>query len=294
MKNKLLIILFFSVVGSSWLCRAQEQQSTERSSLLWKIESDTMETPSYLFGTMHLIPREKFFFPDTLDTLITHSDQLVMEIGGLDEQMKAMKLMMLDSGNVFDYFTEAQRDSLFDFSQEKLGYNEEQMRAMFGKMKPMVLLQMMTKQAFGESPASYEMKISTIAKQNEIPVAGLETVEEQVGIFDQLSMEEQVQMVMETMADTSGNEQMERMIEMYLEQDIDELFQFTRQAEFGGPSFEDDFILTRNKNWIPQLIALMNGKKQLFVAVGAAHLGGEKGVVQLLRESGFKLTPVHL
>ena len=294
MKNKLLLNTVLLFLMLSWNSNAQNISSSEKTSLLWKIESDTMETTSYLFGTMHLIPREKFFFPDTLDSLVTHSDQLVMEIGGLEEQMKAVKFMMLDSGNVFDYFSKAQRDSLFNYSKEKLGYTEEQMRAMFGKMKPMVIMQMLTKEAFGESPASYEMTISTIAKQNEIPVLGLETIEEQVAIFDRLSMEEQVQMVMDAMADTSGNNQMDQLIVMYLSQDIDKLYEFTSQSELGGPSFEDDFIINRNQKWIPQLIEFMHGSNQLFIAVGAAHLGGENGLVELLREQGLRLTPVEL
>ena len=274
---------------------SQDTTSTDRtSSLLWEISGKKVKSPSYIFGTMHLIPKDQFLFPESLQEKVRNADLLVMEIGGLSEQMKGMQLMMLDEGNLFDFFSEDQADSIYDYSEENLGYSEEQLNTMFGKMKPFVLIQLMTKNAFGESPASYEMSLEKIAKEKEIPVEGLETIEEQMALFDSIPMEDQVEMVMSSLrnADSSAVET-QKLIDAYLEQDIDALHRYMQQSESNMETFEDDFLNKRNENWVPQIKKFVK-KNKIFIAVGAGHLGGEKGVIELLRKEGYTLTPVEL
>src|SRR5690554_5249786 len=93
MKNTFLLLstLIFAVHFGI----AQEAPTT---SLLWEITGKKVKSPSYVFGTMHMIPNDDFLFPETLEEKVKESEILVMEIGGLSEQMKAMHLMMLDSG----------------------------------------------------------------------------------------------------------------------------------------------------------------------------------------------------
>ena len=89
----------------------------EESSLLWKITGPDMESESYLFGTMHLIEKEYFLFPKKLQKLVSKTDQLVMEIAGLPNQMDAMKYVMLDEGSFFDFFNEAQTDTILRWAK---------------------------------------------------------------------------------------------------------------------------------------------------------------------------------
>lgn len=288
----LLMLTLFTNLFSGF---SQDTTSTERtSSLLWEISGKKVKSPSYIFGTMHLIPKDQFLFPKSLQEKVEEADLLVMEIGGLSEQMKGMQLMMLEEGNLFDFFSEEQADSIYTYSEENLGYTEEQLNLMFGKMKPFVLIQLMTKDAFGENPASYEMSLEKIAKEKEITVEGLETIEEQMALFDSIPMEDQVEMVMSSLrnADSSAVET-QKLIDAYLKQDIDALHDYMQQSESNMETFEDDFLNTRNKNWIPQIKKFVK-KNKTFIAVGAGHLGGEKGVIELLRKEGYTLTPVEL
>jgi uncharacterized protein YbaP (TraB family) len=292
MQLGLLVLTLFTNLFSGF---SQDTTSTERtSSLLWEISGKKVKSPSYIFGTMHLIPKDQFLFPESLQEKVKNSDLLVMEIGGLSEQMKGMHLMMLEEGELFDFFSEEQADSIYDYSEENLGYTEEQLNTMFGKMKPFVLIQLMTKNAFGESPASYEMSLEKIAKEKEMPVEGLETIEEQIALFDSIPMEDQVEMVMSSLrnADSSAAET-QKLINAYLEQDIDALHHYMQQSESNIETFEDDFLNKRNENWIPQIKKFVK-KNKTFIAVGAGHLGGEKGVIELLRKEGYTLTPVDL
>ncbi|WP_107037488.1 TraB/GumN family protein [Brumimicrobium mesophilum] len=269
-------------------------QEATTSSLLWEITGKKVKSPSYLFGTMHLIPNDDFLFPESLQEKVKESDILVMEIGGLNEQMKAMKLMMLDSGTMFDKFNEEQLDSIFTYSKENLGFEEAQMRMAFGKMKPFVLLQLFIKDAFGENPQSYEMSFEQIAKAEEIEIIGLETIEEQMGFIDNLSDEEQVKMVMDALKDEEdGAESSRELVDIYLSQDVEKIHEFTTSSNMSSPEFEEDFLNNRNQNWIKPIRKIIK-KNKAFIAVGAAHLGGPEGVIELLRAQGYTLTPVKL
>ena len=265
-----------------------------KTSLLWEIKGKKVKSPSYILGTMHLISQEKFLFPDHLKEKVKSSDLLVMEIGGISEQMEMAKLLFLEEGNLFDHFTEEQTDSILNFVEENLNMSKEQVKSTFGRMKPMALIQLFSRESFGESPASYEMSLEKIAKEHEIEVRGLETVEEQMAIFDSMTMEDQVKMVMQALRDSDESAKAtDRLIEVYLSQDIEKIYELLGEEGGDMMNYEENLLTNRNQNWIPQIKKLIK-KNKSFIAVGAAHLGGENGVINLLRKEGYEVVPVKL
>lgn len=285
--KKLFLFLMLSVYFIPFGL-TQEEATT---SLLWEISGKKVKSPSYIFGTMHLIPKADFYFPESLQEYVKSTDMLVMEIGGLAEQAKAMNIMMLDSGNVFDFFNESQLDSLFTYAEENLGYDEKKMRLAFSKMKPFVLLQLLTVQQFGESPESYELALEKIAKAKGMKVEGLETIEQQIGFIDNLSIGQQVSMVMESISSEDGEDSSRGIIEAYLSQDLDKIQAFIMESTAGSSEIEEHLLVSRNKNWIKPISKIIK-KNKAFIAVGAAHLGGENGVLELLKAKGYTLTPI--
>lgn len=272
-----------------------QDESAQQSSLLWEIKGKKVKSPTYIMGTMHLIAKEKFYFPDHLKEKVAASELLILEIGGISEQMKMAQKMFLKEGSVFDHFSVNQLDTLFHYLETNFDYTPEEIKQRFGKMKPIALLQLVTKDAFGEGPASYEMSLEKVAKENEIEIQGLESVDDQMQIFDEMAMSDQVEMVLSGMRDKEASiKQSEALQDLYLSQDIDSIYAFVKSDSSSTlMNYEDDFLTNRNKNWIP-LIKKHMKKKKCFIAVGAAHLGGEKGVLQLLREEGYEVTPVKL
>lgn len=285
-------LLLFTLIG--FLIPFGITQEEPTSALLWEITGKKVKSPSYIFGTMHLIPKDDFLFPESLQEKVKNSEVLVMEIGGLSEQMKALPLMMLESGSLFDLFNEAQLDSLFAYTEENLGYDEEKMRLSFSKMKPIVLMQLFSKDQFGESPESYEMSLEQIARKEGATIIGLETIEEQIGFLDNLSEEDQVNMVMEAIrgGDEGENEAM-KLVKIYLSQDTDKIYEFVSNSDMNSADFEEGMLTNRNKNWVKPIQKIIK-KNKAFVAVGAAHLGGPDGVLELLRKEGYTLTPIKL
>jgi uncharacterized protein YbaP (TraB family) len=133
-----------------------------------------------------------------------------------------------------------------------------------------------------------------IAKENGLQVKGLETLAEQMALFDNLKKEDEVELVMEAIRDKKKS--IQRAVEMekiYVSQNVDSMYLAVVSAE--GSVISDEqlkFLDERNEKWIPQIIEMLKNQK-CFIAVGAAHLGGPNGVIRLLEEKGYKITPVN-
>ncbi len=143
------------------------------------------------------------------------------------------------------------------------------------------------------SMKSYEMEFTDMAKNKDIPIGGLETIAFQMSMFDSISLEDQAEMLVETLNGSDGEKDnaIEKMVALYTEQDIPGLYKMIRAQSEGSSDFEDKFLTMRNKNWIPLMNEAMS-EEVTFFAVGAGHLGGEQGVVALLRKEGYVVSPV--
>lgn len=263
-------------------------------SLLWRIDSRNLEHSSYLFGTMHLIQEKYWYFPNELKERIENSDKLVLEIAGLPSPSESLELITLDEGSFFDFFNQEQTDSIYIFLEEQLGLNKELVNLSFSNLKPFALVQLVTAQQFGSETQSYELSMGEIAKQKEIELIGLETAEEQIALFDNLSKNEQTEMVMDVIRTFDGyTEQLDELQALYRRQRIDSLYYLVQnEAENLGPT-EAQLIDNRNQNWIPKIEKIIK-KNKAFIAVGAAHLYGKEGIIELLKKENYVLTPIQL
>jgi len=265
----------------------------EESSLLWKITGPNMESDSYLFGTMHLIKKEYFLFPRKLKKIVSKTDQLVMEIAGLPNQTDVMKYITLDEGSFFDFFNTAQIDTILTWAKANFFMEESVFRSAFSKIKPFVIIQMATQIQFIGKTESYERIFSEIAKNKEVETKGLETIEQQISFFDQLTNKQQVEMVMSGIRDSEKSiDLIIKMQKTYVSQNVDAIYQVI--TDDGGVISEEKlkFLDDRNANWIPQIMRFV--KKNTFIAIGAGHLGGPNGVIRLLEKKGYTLTPMNL
>ena len=141
---------------------------------------------------------------------------------------------------------------------------------------------------------SYEQTIMKIQKEAEIPLEGLESLEEQMSIFDDLTEEEQATMVMDAIrGGDEAKQQLEDMLRLYRAQNIDSMYLMIHDEGDVIADKENEFLTKRNLKWIPRMEEQMKGKR-VFFAVGAAHLGGEEGILELLRREGYKVTSIKL
>src|SRR6218665_362537 len=184
----LLINVFFLALFS------KEQEK----SLLYKIESPTGKA-SYLFGTMHIIPDSAFYFPSKLQKVIKHSEKIVLEIGEMN-MMKAQSLMTLKEGTCFDIFTPEQKDSVLVWGAKTMNLTPELFEKAISKSKPFVLMQLGTQDLINGDVKFIEEEVKKV--NSEIPVVGLETIEQQLGLFDSLPSEMMAEMIMAYVRDS--------------------------------------------------------------------------------------------
>jgi uncharacterized protein len=296
------ILFFLPFLGGKSIAQEASVRAypMEERSLLWKIEGNGIKTESYLFGTIHLIDESDFYFPKKLEKILSKSEVLTMEIGGIPDPRSVMKLMQLSEGSFFDFFTQEQTDSLLIWVEEHTSLSQEAFEKMVDNMRPFVVSQLLTElddqnpSAGMDNKKSYEVELEVIAKEEKLEIAGLETVEEQLGFFDQLPIEVHTEMVMHVLrTDSLAVDETELIVERYLAQDVDGLYALIAESSNEVEGMQELLIDTRNGRWIP-IIEAMIAEKSTFIAVGSGHLGGPNGVIRLLEQLGYTLTPIEL
>jgi uncharacterized protein YbaP (TraB family) len=102
-----------------------------------------------------------------------------------------------------------------------------------------------------------------------------------------IPLTKQAKMLMESVDDfNKSRSEFKRLVETYKSRDVEAVYQVVMETEEEYREFGEFLIDKRNQNWIPKIIELGNAQPT-FVAVGCGHLGGEKGVLNLLRKEGF-------
>jgi uncharacterized protein YbaP (TraB family) len=167
--------------------------------------------------------------------------------------------------------------------------------AQLGAFKPIALISLLYQGILGCQPASYDKAFAQMAGNSRKPVLGLETLEQQLAIFDKVPVEDQVKaLVAMVRKPEEAKAEVNRLLAAYKAQDLPELMKFSKESEFSPESSEflEDLLAKRNLNWIPT-IETVAGRKPTFFAFGAAHLGGKDGVVELLRAKGYAVKAIH-
>ena len=295
MKKRILqfTIFILSIVGISFCYSDISPYPFTKSSLLWEIEGPSTPKGSYLFGTMHLVEKDYFYFPKNLEKIVSKTDLLVMEIAGIPNEAEVLKYITLKEGSLFDFFTAEQTDSIFVWARSKMGMSEQLFRTSLSKMKPFVLVQLATQLQYLGKTESYEMKFQSIAENKKMAQKGLETIDFQMSLFDNLKKSEQAEMVMQEIRDSKKSDaQLKQIQQLYKRQNIDSLYMLIQEGEDMLAFKQADFLEKRNHTWIPKIIEMLHENK-CFIAVGAGHLGGKDGIIRLLQKEGYTLTPVE-
>ena len=263
-------------------------------SLLWEITGKDLKKKSYLFGTIHLIDSNSFFMGEGLLCRFNAADTLVMELSmDLEETMAAMEKAVLDNDQTLEDVMSPEEYSIFkNYVIDSLGINEAMFNASMNNLKPFFAWQQASMAEQMKSGKSYELKFLEMANKAEKPILGLETAMEQMSFFDSISIEEQVKMTIQGIREFRQDEkELQELIDAYTRQEMETLYALMHDSSPEFMEYEDIFLTNRNKNWISKIEDMVS-QSSVFIAVGAGHLGGPNGVVKLLKEAGYTLTPV--
>lgn len=284
MKYLLSLIVTFFLANQSY-----SQIPTEKT-LLWKISGKGIKQSSYLYGTIHVMCPDQIVIDSSIKTAFNRSEQLYLEID-LDEpnmMAKAMKSMMMpDTCSLEKLVGKADYDSMNTIFKNTAGMP----LSLMGKAKPMLLMSAVFPAILKCNPDGFEKHFQTMAKERNMDLKGLETIEYQMRVFDTIPFKVQAEMLKNMLYNLdSARLQFAELGKIYLSKDVNAMQEMTtKDPEFG--KYDAMMLQNRNQNWIPVIIGEAKTKPTFF-AVGAAHLGGINGVIYLLRKRGYKVEPV--
>lgn len=299
--KRLFFTLFFTVVAVVCV----------NAQLLYRISGNDLDKPSYIVGTYHLAPAS---FADSIPGAKAALDEVGQVCGEVDMAemqsmaglQKVMAAMMLPDGqSLSDILTKEQLDKLNAFMMETLGtdLNNPMVAAQLGKMTPVAIstqLQMVQymKMTPGFNPTEMiDSYFQNAARAAGKLVIGFETVDFQISVlYTGTSIERQKEKLMCMLDNQEYNFMiMKNITEAYFSQNMEKICEVTEEKLGNScdttPEEDEAMIYGRNADWAEKMPAIMADKATLFV-VGAAHLPGERGVLELLEKQGYTVEAV--
>lgn len=280
--------------------------------LLYKISGKDLTAPSYIIGTHHLANVGFVNKIAGVKDALTNTEQVYGEVRWDDmtnpDSLKvAQAAMVLPDGQSLKTVLSAEQYKKLDAVITQMmgvGLSNPQVGAQMGKMSPAALstqlqvLMFMQKHMGEYDPSStFDQYFQAQAKHNNEPVGGLETLAFQTNLLYKGSdMKRQVEQLMCLLDNQEFYEQMmESMTDAFYAQDLDAL-KAAMDKKLGGtcdstPEELAQLIDNRNADWAKKMPAIMAAKPTFFV-VGAGHLPGAKGVLQLLKDAGYTVEAV--
>ncbi len=266
---------------------------THAKGLLWKIEKAGV-MPSYLFGTIHSDDPRVTTLPDTVATTFDNSHSFTMEalIDNSSSILEMAEAMFFSDERTLAGVLgkELYAQTIQAMSQHGLPVEGIE------KQKPWVVIMSlsMPKPKTGQF---LDLILKTRATLQDKPVYGLESMKEQIAVFDELPMEEQIALLKETLgAQDKFEVQFEELTRAYLQRDLAGLMEITAEhnPKQDGLSerFMDRLLAKRNVRMLERLTPRLK-EGDAFIAVGAAHLSGPQGLLNLLEKAGYRVTSVY-
>nr|WP_295866247.1 TraB/GumN family protein [uncultured Chitinophaga sp.] len=279
MKQLLSFAIIF--ICSLTAAKAASRPPAEKS-VLWKITGNGLDKPSYLFGTFHQLCKDDVIIVEKVKQAFAGAGQLVIEANIFD----AAELQIAQRSVISD-MPQSQR-----LSKERYAFIDSLLRAKMGvsmkrfdSIRLSALVGVFARLGFTcAQPVSQEALFYQQAQQRQMKFAVLETMQEQVDYMNKGFSDEYCFRYLKTI-DTLQHTTT-RMVNAYKAEDIEML-----QLEMNDAEMSYWLLDQRNANWANRMPAMMKDNS-CFFAVGSGHLAGKSGVISLLRDKGYTVTPV--
>jgi len=266
-------------------------QNLEKS-LLWEISGNGLTKSSFLFGTIHMTCDASI--DEDVKKALDDTSLLVLELDMDDPSMQAemMKgLYMNNEKTLKDMVSEDDYVIISEFVKAQMGMPLE----MLGNVKPFFISAMFYTKILGCPVQSYEDALMKIAHEQNEDVLGLETIEEQLSVFDDIPYEDQAEDLLRSAKDNLvyDKESFTKMLALYDSEDIEGIDKMMLEDKnLTTTKHRDKMLDNRNKNWVSK-IENFSKEQATFYGVGAGHLAGKNGVIKLLRKAGYTVKAVN-
>lgn len=284
------------LLGSIMAITALAQKNNTENTLLWKISGKGLSKPSYLFGTIHMLCKDDAVLSDSLKSIIKNVKEVYFEVDldNMFEMLAVMgKMKMRDDTTLQDLL------SVADYEKVKTYFETKGSMLPFSMLetyKPMLAASTLQQGGLPcETTAMMEQVIMQEAKQYNKSIKGLESMGYQASVLDsipyKLQAEQLVSYIDNAIKGGEDDKELNEMLDAYKSQDLKKLEEMLMKSDPSISNYTDVLLYNRNRNWVEKLKELLP-EKSLLVAVGAGHLPGKEGCINLLRREGYKVTPV--
>lgn len=262
-----------------------------QNSLLWQITGNDLKDTSYVFGTIHMIPANQFYFPEKFRIAFFKCKTLMMEIDlrqGVDNLLNS-EFTEMKGKSLKDFYSDDEYKTLCQIAKDSFKINLDD----YLTTKPLFTSQFFSGNKLrAEEMMFYELFLFVEAKAKMMYIKGLEEVIDQIRVIDSIPLILQAKMLKNTILDDSKSKnEFWELTQVYLKQDIDSIYNLVSDSDYDN--LKHILIHQRNLNWIPKIEAEIK-KGPVFIAIGAGHLSSEFGIINLLRKKGYKIIPVFL
>ena len=283
MKNVFKSIVAVSVFAFSSSANAQTQKT--ENSVLWEVSGNGLAKPSYLFGTVHMICGKDFVMKPKATEAFSKTSKLALEVNMADpSEINLIQQMAVGKEPLSKKLTAKQIARLKEVLQKNGGVSLAQV----DNYTLETVMSLLFVKSFGCPDLKfYEIEFVGKAKENNKPIIGLEKASEQMDFLNKSFTDDELisylQQINTDMANT--------MVKDYTNEDINSLYATTTDKELMSANTKKILLDNRNEKW-SKIMPEMMQKGSVFFAVGAAHLAGELGVINLLKKAGYSVKPI--
>jgi uncharacterized protein YbaP (TraB family) len=253
----------------------------------------------YLAGSVHLLKAGDAQLPSAFDRAYSGSKALVMELDMSKVDPTEVTGWMLEHGMLKDGTTlrgaiGEERYRRVSTEAQRLGVPMEAADLLQPWALGMQLLEMQYVQLGFDPEKGVEQQLQHRAQADGKPISGLETMAEQLGVLESMSAADQARfldMVVTEMRDVETETQ--SVVAAWRNGDAAKLAALLSDEYRSFPALYQMLVTNRNKRWVPQIEKLLHGNQDYFVVVGALHLVGDGGLLDLMRKDGYKAEAVN-
>ncbi len=255
-------------------------------SLLWQINKDSLK-PSYIFGTMHSEDQRVLNLIPLISERFKTADNVAFEVlMDMPTMTKSANAMFILGTKTLDKLVDSELFAriVTVLKPYKIASN---MVKYFKPWAVMLILNMPP----SKTGKFLDLQLYKQAQQLQLPTHGLETVDEQLAVFEVMSIEDQVFLLKESLK--TSPDILEQMLELYLQGDLNALLKLSHTDDAIIKGLYKRLIDDRNLKMLKRMEKLLQ-KGNAFIAIGALHLPGEKGVLQLLKQRAYVVKAINI
>ncbi len=284
------VALFISA-GHTATCAEEEQQQALSKTSLWEVRSTN--TTAYLLGSIHLLSESAYPLPSQMDSAFKSSEQLVLEVDLVtmkspDAQIDLLVKGMLPRGESLTEILSPKTLKLANAITAEIGLT----MVAFKHYKPWMFVMTLTAAKLQQLGLSSQYGVDwhyfERAMDRKMPIIGLETIDEQIGYFEKMEGDDRDEFVRQSLEDFDLIEsELGEIMAAWRSGNMDVMERTLLKNLEKYPRIQSLLINERNRNWIEKLDTIMQSGVTTMVIVGAGHIPGKDGLLQLLQSQGY-------